>query len=96
MNHPQEFSSETAAAFKAAHPQLPPLPLFTVEQFSARNPAFTQSSLRNLIHKANPRHSSKGIIPGNGLIEAKAIVRKGRRVLIHEANFLAWVMQEGQ
>lgn len=41
--------------------------LFTVRQFSERNPAWTESALRNLIHAAKPRQSSKGTIAGNGL-----------------------------
>lgn len=69
----------------------PPLPVYTVPQFSERNPAFTESALRNLIFKAEPRHSSKGIIPGNGLIEAGAIIRRGRKVLLHEPRFFAWL-----
>ena len=42
---------------------------------------------------AEPRHSTVGIIPGNGLIECGAIVRVGRKVLIHRAKFLHWVTQ---
>jgi len=63
----------------------------TVEQFSNNNPAFTKASLRNLIFKANKRHSSKGILEGNGLIEARAILRVGRKVLIHEERFFQWI-----
>lgn len=68
-----------------------PPPLFTVEQLAKRNPAFTQSSIRNLIFKAEPRQSTKGKISGNGLIECRAIIRLGRKVLIHEARFFAWI-----
>ena len=68
-----------------------PSPVFTVEQFATRNPAFTQAAIRNLIFKAESRHSTKGVIAGNGLIECKAIVRVGRKVLIHEARFFSWV-----
>lgn len=95
MNHPLEFHSETAAALNAAFPQRLPMPVYTVRQFCTRNPAFTESAVRNLVFKAQPRHSSKGMIPGNGMIEAGAVTWLGRKVLIHEANFLAWVMQEG-
>ena len=63
----------------------------TVRQFSERNPAFTEPSVRNLIFKADPRESSLGTIRGNGLIEAGAIVRIGRKVLISEQRFFAWV-----
>ena len=67
------------------------LPLFTLSQFAERNPAFTQAALRNLIFKADQRLSSKGVIPGNGLIEAGAVIRVGRKVLLNEERFLAWV-----
>lgn len=65
--------------------------LKTVEQFSEDNPAFSQASLRNLIFKANPRHTSKGLIAGNGLIECGAIKRIGRKVLIDESKFYQWI-----
>jgi hypothetical protein len=41
--------------------------------------------------RTDPGHSSKGDIPGNGLIEAGAIIRIGRKVLIDEACFFEWV-----
>ena len=84
--------SNNAAALKAAYPELTPRPIYsTVEQFSQRNPAFTPHALRNLIFKADERQSTKGTIPGNGLIEAGAIVRVGRKVLIVESRFFDWV-----
>ena len=85
-------TSNTVSALKAAHPELAPRPVYlTVEQFSQRNPAFTPAALRNLIFKADERQSTKGTIPGNGLIEAGAIVRVGRKVLIVESRFFDWV-----
>ena len=63
----------------------------TVRQFSEAHPAFSESALRFLIFCSKNRHSSSGIIKGNGLLEAEAIIRLGRRVLIDEAKFLAWV-----
>lgn len=63
----------------------------TVEQFSRDNPAFTIPALRNLIFKAEVRHTSKGVIKGNGLLEAGAIVRIGRKVLINESSFYLWI-----
>lgn len=65
--------------------------LKTVEQFSSDNPAFSQASLRNLIFKAQARHSSKGLVKGNGLIEAGVLKRLGRKVLIDEIKFYQWV-----
>jgi hypothetical protein len=50
--------------------------------------------LRHLIFQASARRSSNGTIPGNGLIEAGAIVRCGRRVLINPSRFFAWVEQQ--
>ena len=64
---------------------------YTVSQFCFNNPAFTELSLRNLIFKANERESSKGLIAGNGLLEIGAIIRIGRKVLIKESNFYAWI-----
>lgn len=75
-------------------PDLPPR-YFTATQFSKRNKAFTEPSVRNLIFKADPRESTRGTIPGNGLIEAGAIVRIGRKVLIHEGRFFEWVERQG-
>lgn len=86
-----QHTSETAAAIKAAYPEIPRPVYLTVEQFSQRNPAFTPAALRNLIFKADERQSTKGTIPGNGLIEAGAIVRIGRKVLIVESRFFDWV-----
>jgi hypothetical protein len=63
--------------------------LLTVRQFSDKHPAWSQSALRNLIFHGEPRKSSKGDIPGNGL--APAIVRVGGKVLIDEDRFFAWI-----
>lgn len=68
--------------------------LKTVEQFSNDNPCFTPSALRNLIFKADERHASDGKIKGNGLIEAGAILRIGRKVLIDENQFYSWVQSQ--
>lgn len=66
----------------------------TVTQFCNDNPAFSQSAMRGLIFKAEQRITHEGTKPGNGLIEAGAIIRIGRRVLIDEAKFFAWVRQQ--
>ncbi len=44
-----------------------------------------------MIFKAEERYTAKGKLPGNGLLEAGAIIRVGRKVLIDEARFFAWV-----
>lgn len=69
----------------------PTRPVFTVRQFAERNAAFSESALRNLIHKADTRHSTRGDVSGNGLAEAGAIIRVGRKVLIDEARFFDWI-----
>ena len=68
--------------------------LYPVEQFATKQAAFTAPALRNLIFKAEARQSTKGEIPGNGLIECGAIVRIGRKVLIDEERFFAWVRRQ--
>ena len=92
----QQQLKAIASAIKSAYPEAPSSSngYVSVRQFSERNPAFSEPSVRNLIFKADPRESSLGTIPGNGLVEAGAIVRIGRKVLISEQRFFAWV--EGQ
>ena len=69
-----------------------PRDLFTVAQFASRRPAWTQPALRNLILNSVDRISSRGDrIAGNGLSEAGAIVRVGRRVLIDEEGFFRFI-----
>lgn len=93
---PRQYPGEAPNAHGSAYPLLPPRAIYlTVDQFSERNPAFTPPALRNLIFKADSRQSSRGEIRGNGLAEAGAIIRLGRRVLLDEAKFLAWVAQAG-
>ncbi|AEF99447.1 hypothetical protein [Methylomonas methanica] len=53
----------------------------TVNQFSDKYPAFTKGGIRALIFNEN----------SNGLAKAGAIVRIGRKVLIDESKFFAWV-----
>jgi hypothetical protein len=87
--------TDVSAAIAAALQISPPRATFsTVELFAERHPAFTPAALRNLIFKAEPRKSSLGEIPGNGLIEAGAILRVGRKVLIDEDQFFAWVRRK--
>lgn len=63
--------------------------LSTVRQFSEKYPAFSQGSIRNLVHLSSQRYTSKGKIDGNGL--SMAIVRIGRKVLIDEARWFEWI-----
>jgi hypothetical protein len=54
---------------------------FTIPQFIKKHPAFTAGGLRSLIFN---EHS-------NGLAKSGAIVRIGRKILIRESKFFAWV-----
>ncbi len=58
---------------------------FTVKQLCKRHEAFTEGGIRHLIFHENE----------NGLKESGAIVRMGRRILIHEPKFFAW-LEDGQ
>ena len=93
-NEQQQITAAIQAVYPPA-PQSPQQVLFTVKQFSIAQPAFTPASLRNLIFKADSRQSTIGEIKGNGLIECGAIIRMGRKVLIHSENFISWVLQGG-
>ncbi len=55
--------------------------LKTIKQFSRDNPAFTEASIRWQVFNEN----------SNGLTEAGAIVRMGRRVLIDEGRWFDWL-----
>lgn len=58
----------------------------TVNQFAEKHLAFTRGSLRALIFNEN----------GNGLAKSGAIVRIGRKVLIDEGKFFAWIEAQNQ
>ena len=87
-------TNTVSECIKAAYPDFPPSPrtLLTVRQFSEKHPAFSQGSLRNLIHLSSERYTSKGKIPGNGL--SMALVRIGRKLLISESNFFQWIDEQ--
>lgn len=64
----------------------------TVAQMAALYPVFSQLALRDLIFKAADRQNSRGDrIRGNGLAEAGAIIRIGRKVLFDVDAFEAWL-----
>ena len=58
-------------------------PLSTVKQFCQKHEAFTEGGLRHQIFNERT----------NGLAEAGAIVRIGRKVLIHEERYFNWALQ---
>lgn len=71
--------------------------LLTLEQFAHRWTAWTTAALRALVFEANDRVTSRGRrIPGNGLEEAGAVVRIGRRVLLDEPAFFCWLKAKQQ
>ena len=77
---------------EAAHWLSEPRDLITVQLCSQRRPARSPAALRSLILNAEGRVNSRGDkIPGNGLAEAGAIIRVGRRVLIDETAFFCWI-----
>ena len=66
--------------------------LFKLKNFVGRHPDFlTLPSLTNQVFKAKPRFSTKGKIPGNGMLDFGVIVRIGRNVLIDEDAYFRWV-----
>lgn len=58
----------------------------TVPQFANKHPAFTAGALRQHIF-----HEHK-----NGLAKSGAKVRVGRKVLIEESKFFAWVESQNR
>jgi hypothetical protein len=77
--------------FAAAIPQLTQAPpcrtLLTVRQLAVRHPAFTEPAIRCLIYKAS---HNRAAVPQASVLDA-ALLRVGRRVLIDESRFLAWI-----
>lgn len=56
-----------------------------VHQFCEERPAFTEPSIRWLIHNSHT----------NGLADAKAVVRIGAAVYLHVSRFDAWLEEQG-
>lgn len=76
----QTNTTATAAATQNEATQTAWLYL-TVQQFSKKHPAFPVGTLRHQIFYAET----------NGLKNSGAIVRNGRRVLIREDRYFAWL-----
>lgn len=55
--------------------------LFTVTQFVARHSFVSNGGIRNQIFNAET----------NGLVKAGVILRMGRRILIDEKKYFAWI-----
>jgi hypothetical protein len=60
--------------------------LSTVNQFTAKHPAFTLGGLRSLIFNETT----------NNLKSSGAVVRIGRKVLIDDAKFFAWIESQNK
>ncbi len=93
----QQHASETPQAIGGAY--APPRHLYTLKKFSERHSDFlTLSAITNQVFKAQPRLSSKGEIPGNGMLDFGVIVRMGRKVTIDEDAYFHWLdaQQEGK
>jgi len=68
--------------------------LSTVKNLPSFFPAIglTVPAVHGQIFKSQDRFDSKGRkIPGNGLAETGAIIRRGRKVLIDVAKYAAWL-----
>ncbi|MDP2785000.1 MAG: hypothetical protein Q8O38_10480 [Sulfurimicrobium sp.] len=88
----QKQSSETSQAIHAAYPDRPPRRLFTLPKFAEKHSDFvTISAITNQVFRSQPRHSTRGVIPGNKMLDYGVIVRIGRRVLIDEAAYFRWL-----
>jgi hypothetical protein len=89
MNN-QVQQGTTPQAVSTAFP--PPRNLYTLKKFSERHDGFlTLSAITNQVFKAQSRHSSKGEISGNGMLDFDVIVRIGRTVLIDEDAYFRWL-----
>ena len=58
----------------------------TVKQFIQINPAFTNGGIRSLIFNEHQ----------NGLAQSGAIIRLGRKVIIHESKFFRWLESQNR
>jgi len=80
------------------HSSTKPLPrLTTVKKMAQTKPycdIYTENSIRALVFNSAPRISSKGEIPSNGLQEAGAILRVGRKLLIDLDAFDSWLITQ--
>lgn len=56
----------------------------TVNQFTAKHTAFTNGGMRSLIFNEHQ----------NGLAVSGAVIRIGRKVLVDESKFFAWVQAQ--
>ncbi len=74
-------TSTTAPQCCGTHPATAHPVLLTVRQCAERHPFIGERGLRNLIFNAET----------NGF--SAVLIRVGRKVLIHEENYFAWIQQ---
>jgi hypothetical protein len=76
----------------------PPTKLVTIKQLATMEQyasAFPENRLRSLIASAAPRLNSRGhTIPANGLFEAGAVMKIGKRILIDIDAFQRWLVSK--
>ena len=78
MQHPERKSSVRNIA--------------TVKQFCEKWPAWSPAAVRSLILHAYGHKARNGkLYPPNGLGDSGALIRLGRRVLIDEEKWFAWI-----
>jgi hypothetical protein len=73
--------------------------LSTVKNLPSQFPLanLTVAAVQSQIFKAQDRIDSKGRkIPGNGLYESGAIIRRGRKILIQIDKYAAWLSNSSQ
>lgn len=61
----------------------------TIKLLAKEERAFSEAAIRSYVFNAVDRHSSKGVIAGNGL--APHIRRIGTKVMINHGGFLRWI-----
>jgi hypothetical protein len=77
--------TRTTAATQAAPPTASPT-LYTVRDLARVEPALTVGGLRDdLFHRTT-----------NGLQQSGAVIRRGRRLLIHRETYMQWLMSRGR
>ncbi|WP_296700727.1 hypothetical protein [Thiocapsa sp. UBA6158] len=77
-----------AAATQAAPPPLHPTAptLYTVRDLARCEPALTVGGIRDdLFHRST-----------NGLEESGAVIRRGRRLLLHRELYMTWLLARGR
>ena len=65
--------------------------LLSPKRFSEKYPEFPLNTLRYMIFRAKPHMENGTMVPGNGMQEARIIIRIGRKVLIHVPRFFQWL-----